>query len=372
MKKKLFLGLLAAAAVTFTACQKDEVIREVIQDEAISFSTYLGRDAQTKATVTNLDAMKDNNYSGFGVYATHTGENVYDAEHNTYSSNFMFNEKVYYNTSWGYTNTKYWPDASQKISFFAYAPYTNDNINNSTNHAGELYTNSSMAKAPYVWYDVDSDVSKQIDLLYATPVKNATKTTIASTDNKVKLTFNHALSRIGFKAKTTNANSNKNKINIKSITLTGNFTTSGKFSLEDGELLDSTKTSSTAYTLNFSVPDIIGNTATNIEATQEYLMIIPTNEFTTNSDISISVNYDLSVYDNKYDTEDGEGNPVDGYSAAVNKTETGTIDGFKFYKGKAYTIVLIISPDDPIVFDVAPVEAWDETNNEKEINVPTV
>ncbi len=366
MKKKLFLGLLAAAAVTFTACQKDEVISEVIQDEAISFSTYLGRDAQTKATVTNLVAMQLTDYSGFGVYATHTGTDNYDAEHNTYSSNFMFNENVDYNTStsaWEYTNAKYWPDDSQKISFFAYAPYTNDNINNNTKHAGKLYTNSTMEKAPYVWYDVDSDVSKQIDLLYATPVKNATKSNIPLTDNnKVKLTFNHALSRIGFKAKTTNANSNNNKINIKSITLTGNFTTSGKFSLEDGELLDSTITASTAYTLNFSVPDIKGNTATNIEATEKYLMIIPTNEFRTNSDISISVNYDLSVYDEKCNNN---------YSAAVNKTETGTIDGFKFYKGKAYTIVLTISPDDPIEFDVAPVEEWDEEDNEKEINVPT-
>lgn len=361
MKKKLFLGLLAAAAVTFTACQKDEVISEVIQDEAISFSTYLGRDAQTKATVTDLGAMKENDYSGFGVYATHTGTNDYDAEHYTYSSNFMFNENVDYNTSWGYTNTKYWPDATQKISFFAYAPYTNNNINNSTNHAGELYTNSSMEKAPYVWYDVASNVSEQIDLLYATPVKNATKTTIAETENKVKLTFNHALSRIGFKAKTTDVNSNLSKINIKSIILTGKFTTSGKFSLEDGELLDSTKTPSTIYTLNFSGSDITGDTETAIEADEKFLMIIPTNEFRTDSDISISVNYDLSVYDNKCNNN---------YSAAVNKTETGKIDGFKFYKGKAYTIVLTISPDDPIVFDVNPVTEWDKTNNEKEINVP--
>ena len=44
MKRKLFLGLLAAAAVLFTACQKDQTLSEVTEDNtAIGFGTYVGR-----------------------------------------------------------------------------------------------------------------------------------------------------------------------------------------------------------------------------------------------------------------------------------------------------------------------------------------
>lgn len=95
MKKKLFLGLLAAAAVSFTACQKDEVISEMPQDEAISFNTYLGRGAQTKGTVVETTQLQT---QGFGVYAYYTGQKTMSAYATApgipAEANFMINEKV--------------------------------------------------------------------------------------------------------------------------------------------------------------------------------------------------------------------------------------------------------------------------------------
>ena len=109
MKRKLFLGLLAAAAVLFTACQKDQTLSEVTEDDtAIGFGTYVGRDAQTKAFVAGLDELKD----GFGVFAYYTADKEYDDmlaetdEINKPQLNFMVNEKVYHNSStWTYDNT---------------------------------------------------------------------------------------------------------------------------------------------------------------------------------------------------------------------------------------------------------------------------
>ena len=104
MKKKLFLGLLAAAAVSFTACQKDEVISEMPQDNAIGFGTYVGRDAQTKADVTNQAAMENAGYAGFGVFAYYTENNPYA---NTFTHDFMNNQSVKWDSKWDYNPKKY-------------------------------------------------------------------------------------------------------------------------------------------------------------------------------------------------------------------------------------------------------------------------
>ena len=74
MKKKLFLGLMAAAAVSFTACQKDEVISEMPQDNAIGFGTYVGRDAMTKVASVDTEGKLQADSRGFGVFAHYTEE----------------------------------------------------------------------------------------------------------------------------------------------------------------------------------------------------------------------------------------------------------------------------------------------------------
>lgn len=379
MKKKLFLGLLAAAAVTFTACQKDEVINEVPQDQPIEFGTYVGRDAQTKASVTDLDKMKVDDYTGFGVFAYYTGKNnASDANTamNGLNPNFMYHQNVKWDKNstpdnisddtWKYSPLKYWPEDDILINFYAYAPFTDLSTNPTINVT--TISTASATGSPTVTFAVSTEVSQQKDLLYANALNQKQST---ESSNGVVLNFNHALSRIGFKAKTTEENENKNQVTVKSISISGNFTTSATINLSDGSIKgDPTKDSDT-YELTFTDnPTATGNSAVSLTADEGYIMIIPTAEFVSTSNISITVNYDLQVYDNKITGD---------YSAKVNKTETGTISNIEFKKGEAYTIVLTISPSNPIKFSVtSTVNGWDEdlndngntTDDEKPVTVP--
>lgn len=365
MKKKLFLGLLAAAAVTFTACQKDEVINEVPQDQPIEFGTYVGRDAQTKATITDLAALK-NSTAGFGVFAYYTGETEYDPSTTDIAPNFMYQEQIKWNSStniWEYDPIKYWPNDNKKISFFAYAPFTEISDPAPEYNVTGISTNTATGN-PTVTFKVASSVDQQVDLLYGEALNQtlAANGPDGSTTQGVKFTFNHALSKIRFSAKTTDANTNKNKVTINSVILTGKFTTQATISLHDGSITSPTETENTQYTLNFTTNNTaIGTTAQALSATEGNIMIIPTDEFNGTSSITISVNYNLQVYDTNI-----SGN----YSASVNKTETGTISNIEFQKGKAYTIVMTISPTQQITFAVEQaITGWDE-QAESPVTVP--
>ena len=61
MKKVIFLAIAAAAALT--ACSKSEVIDSKYGNDMIGFENYLGRDAQTKASVANIDVLKGETYA---------------------------------------------------------------------------------------------------------------------------------------------------------------------------------------------------------------------------------------------------------------------------------------------------------------------
>ena len=324
MKKKLFLGLLAAAAVSFTACQKDEVISEMPQDNAIGFGTYVGRDAQTKALVIEETALGT---QGLGVFAYYTGTSDYAS---TTKPEFMYNEKVWNESGWKYTTTKYWPGNGQKISFFAYAPHVSAPDGKIT-----ALPNTTPAGDPTIGFTVPTTVSDQIDLLYATPVKNATSGTVA-------FAFNHALTRIGFKVKT---NRTDYRVNISKITLTGDFNTVGTLNLNTGAWSVTEEATSDSYVLNFTPAATVSNTTgTAINATEGYVMTIPT-DFTS-SNLSVTVNYTY-----EYQVSSGE------WATPVSEVKEGTVTT-NFAKGNAYTLVMTLDPLTPITFNVTSVTGW--------------
>ena len=188
MKRKLFLGLLAAAAVLFTACQKDQTLSEVTEDNtAIGFGTYVGRNPQTKASDANLTSLQN---SGFGVFTFYTVDALSQGVHVNNTPDFFHNVQVS-GADWSYDNTKYWP-YSGYLSFYAYAPFNNSTESN-ISEVSEITTSG----IPHLTFTVPAEVSDQTDLLYATPLMN-----LQSTEGKVKFTFNHALSRIAFSVET--------------------------------------------------------------------------------------------------------------------------------------------------------------------------
>lgn len=143
----------------------------------INFDAYLGRNASTRAGVTNIASLKK---SGFGVFARY--------KHNGATSLLMDNEHVTWNGDhWGYTNTRYWPNEGS-VDFYAFAPYHQD---------VELvspYSNSNKADSTY--YIEFTSSTAPVDLVWGAQIGK--KAPISPTDSKVKFQFKHALARLSF------------------------------------------------------------------------------------------------------------------------------------------------------------------------------
>ncbi len=125
--KKIFFATLAVAALALS-CQKNEVVVENPSlNPAIEFGVYTGR-----APITRAGVLDNDNFNKFGVTAFYTGENAWlDDQKEAYAGipNFMYNQDVNKSgESWIYSPIKYWPtQETDKVSFFAYAPYSEDN-----------------------------------------------------------------------------------------------------------------------------------------------------------------------------------------------------------------------------------------------------
>lgn len=343
MKKKLFLGLLAAAAVTFTACQKDEVINEVPQNEEISFSTYLGRDAQTKGSIVELDDLQT---GGFGVYAYYTGTKNMSAYATNpglpETPNFMNNVQVTWHTDkWDYTTHKYWPNTNTEyLSFYAYGPFDNDN--------GNAISIDVTGQKPVLTYTVDDNISKHMDVLFTPAQEDKTKSS-----KNTEMVFQHALSRIEFAVKTADNYSPDYTINLQSVTLSGNIHPSGTLNL-GGATIDWTEAA--AVSKSFTIEDNreITNAARRVEktaGTPDYIMIIPQNFTAHGNELNLNVKYNV-----KYKSETAVLNDVT-KPVAIN-----------LGLGTAYKIVATISMD-KVTFTASMI-SWDELQDGFTIGTP--
>ena len=184
----------------------------------INFDAYLGRNASTRAGVTDIDFLKGKEWnSGFGVFARykHTDGTISPLM-------LMNNEHVYWKnwkgdySDWGYENTRYWPNEGT-VDFYAFAPYNPDvklvsPVSNS-NEANPTYIEFTSSTAP-------------VDLVWAN-AKDQTKT-----NEPVKFTFNHALARLGFDI-TANQGLEKNGavITVEEVKLYGESDDKGAFDI---------------------------------------------------------------------------------------------------------------------------------------------
>lgn len=147
----------------------------------INFDAYLGRNASTRAGVTDINFLKGTEgNSGFGVFARYN--------HNGNISSLMDNEHVTWEENhWKYTNTRYWPNEGT-VDFYAFAPYHQD---------VELvspYSNSNKADSTY--YIEFTSSTAPVDLVWGAQIGK--KAPISPTDSKVKFQFKHALARLSF------------------------------------------------------------------------------------------------------------------------------------------------------------------------------
>ncbi|MBR4368157.1 MAG: hypothetical protein IKP52_02485 [Prevotella sp.] len=267
MKKILFFAA-AAIAMLASCSQSDDLTAPTVQNQTentpVSFDTYMGKVAQTRAytkgPIDNSDGNQGLKSATFGVFAylTTNNQDYNPASVNTAPSNqapgFMYNQHITWNASspaaWVYTPVKYWPnglDAAathqgtgtssqtqiQKLSFFAYAPYTtataaySGNIptalsattdalqNDNTNGIKAITTNAFTGNVWVKYLMPKAQEDEAVDLLWGlrgsasySETDNSASAGTVGTDYNINLTkqtvgekvsflFKHALTKIG-------------------------------------------------------------------------------------------------------------------------------------------------------------------------------
>ena len=356
MKKSLW-AIIALAGLTISSCTNDEVVPNTSADNAIEFGTYVGRDAQTRGTtLTTL------NLTNFGVFAYYTGNKDYAL---SFTPNFMYDqlvEKSLGETTWNYAPEKYWPNNSgDKVSFFAYAPHQD--------HVATA-TSPGQADDPKINFYVDATTGNQIDLLWAKEVDRV-KQPVAE---KVKFTFNHALSRVAFSVESIINKVNEDGTNtpddaengtyyvdetttvkVKQVRLLGNFANTGTLNLNGGTWVNASQTE-TIYVLtsdNFnSIADAVENSKKQLNKEDSYLMIIP-----QTTQCKIEVTYDVITTDTA----------LSGGNSTITNVITSDAFDFTFAQGHAYNFCLHLGMTS-VKFD-ATVTDWNKVGDIA-VNVP--
>lgn len=306
----------------------------------INFDAYLGRNASTRAGVTNIDSLKK---SGFGVFARykHTDGTI---------SPLMDNEHVTWNGDhWGYTNTRYWPNEGS-VDFYAFAPYL-ENV--------KPVNAPDSIKANPAYIEFTSSTSP-VDLVWG--AQKDKKAPTSPTDSKVKFQFEHALARLGFDIKVNQELEEHGAvIQVEEVKLYGETEDNGAFdikgylNLENGRWSVAKPNTRLVYTwtpgaedgTNFKLrASQLDHKCTKIEnAPNSYLCIIPQEKWNV---------FYLQI---KYTVQQGDFFQEE---VTVRKDLTGIRQPFKFEQGKAYVFHLILSLD-PIDFNISTtVGIWGE------------
>lgn len=329
MKTIKNVSIAVVAAMAFAACSSEGLENDALttsNSTTILFDGYLGRSAVgSRAAITNLDALKQSG-AGFAVFGQYS-----ESGSSTFASNLFNNVHVTWGESaWTYSPLRYWPTEGS-IDFYAVAPYS------ASKTLSEISdTDKDKLKLEYT---VSSTVANQVDLLYA----QATGKTKANNGSaKVQLTFNHALSKIGYSVKTKESY-DKATINVTSIKLVGSedgntsaFYTNGSLNLKTGSWSGFASDKQNFTWLSTSTT--INSAATN-NADNDFLFVIP-QDFSSSESLYVVVEYTVQT----------EGTSV----ALKNKVSQKLTKNFE--QGKAYCINLSVGLT-PIEFD-ASVTDW--------------
>lgn len=305
----------------------------------INFDAYVGRNASTRAGVTNIASLKK---SGFGVFARYN--------HNGATSPLMDNEHVTWNGDhWGYEHTRYWPNEGT-VDFYAFAPYL-ENVKNLVCAPDSIKDNPTCIEF--------TSSTSPVDLVWDVQ-KNKTVPT-SSTDGKVKFQFKHALARLGFDI-TANQELEEHGavIQVEEVKLYGDTIVNGAFdikgylNLENGGWSRPKENTRVVYTWTPPTGAEDGTfklTASQLDYTREkienapnsYLCIIPQQKYQS---FYLQITYTVKQGD--YSQEE----------VTVKKDLTGISWPFKFEQGKAYVFHLKLSLD-PINFNISTtVGSW--------------
>ncbi len=144
----------------------------------------------------------ENNLDSFGVFCYYTGDTEWDASPLA-SGAYMDNVKVYRAgtaDNWEYANPKPWGGPGYH-TFFAYAPYTTDQVKPKTTTPGALELEFTLT-TPITSGGSIGDAINHIDLLYSKNIPTDIKQHyLSSKDSRVPIHFAHALTKVSFEAR---------------------------------------------------------------------------------------------------------------------------------------------------------------------------
>ena len=212
-----YLAILACIFSLISCNQELEKVNNIDGNKQIRFNI-----TETRGTpITSV-----NQVTNFGVLAYYTGNGASNNWNNQESSaiaNFMNNVEVSKTANgWSYTNSMYWPEATDaNISFFAYAPYATENNGAALNGIAVLTTQTG---TPQLTYSVPTNFSNQPDLLIAVPQKDLN---IGNSSNRIGFNMKHALTCIGFEVTSTDENIVISEVKITDVVTKGTLSIDG-------------------------------------------------------------------------------------------------------------------------------------------------
>lgn len=380
MKKNMFL--LAVATFSLVGCSQNEIM-ETNPDthREIGFGVYTG--TQTRGLVTDNSTTNGGTVNGlkvadkgFGIMAILTGGDYTAAK----KMSFMDNTHVtWQSTAWKYSPVKFWPNnATDKISFFAYAPYAAADGDNGITDLS--VTDASTNSNPKLTFELQNNQKDMVDLVVSEAKTEANGTinqTSATSTTAVGFNFKHMLSRVSMKAKTS--------VDIASNPLIKVYVTA--VSIEHSNKLLSQATldmhthkwaaaQTAAYLaasyplakatsngiLNFQSVTFGGFThsdAIDISTNKDGVSLFPANQYLffipVNNDVGTAQEGDVSVKIT-YCIVTKASTTSNGASYSID-TKTAKLPIGAFKRGKAYEYIFTVTLNE-IKVDVTAVEGW--------------
>lgn len=244
MKKLFFIA--AIASVALVSCTKNDFDESPTTDKKIEFAAPVVSPT-TKGTLEVWNNYPQDAAYNFAVWAKYFPTGTYTTWAGSGVQTYMQEVPVTYaDNTWAPAQAYYWPK-NGSLTFIAYSPESKASYAEATD-SGITFTN----------YDVSTDVTKQVDLMFSERAYNKTAvdddvaagsgetsndSTVTDDPYKgVHLSFKHALSSVAFTAKTAADYSGSTTITLNKIELLN----VGSIASFDQNLADTDNASTTA------------------------------------------------------------------------------------------------------------------------------
>lgn len=311
--KKIFLSA-ALIATLFSGCSNELIDSGDFPDNPANPSIdFTPMEFGVSEAVTRGTQTAKSDITEYGVSAS-----IYPAA-NTYTTagcgSYWFCDRIV--AASGRSN-HYWPGASYRVSFFAYAPYGNAALTvRSKNDLGY----------PVYTYTVPTAIANQVDFITA----DVTDHSGAGITDPVPLTFSHQLTDVRFKV----YNQGSSSITVHSIAIYG-VKYSGTFSGSTWTLNAAVNSSSSNPFLLSLGTSVDAGATVDVTGTTNHFIMLPQ---------TVASGTDIFV--------------VDATVSGVRKTYTSTLSSaLEFLRGRSYTFTLKLGEGSLIVDTDTDIQDW--------------